>query len=256
MKKKKILSFCFVILFGCNLILAQSVRLSAKVFLSHVNLPSLLMDDYLKNTPSFPLTDPYSNTGAFNGNYTHVNNSNIATLLPSKLAITGNGSVVDWVFVELRQGTSGATTVTTTQAGIVRADGIIVDTDMASPLQFSNTPPDNYFVTIRHRNHLGFRTLNAIPLSNTVTVLNFTNNSVLLFGATPLIPLSSNVSVMVGGDSNSDGSIDAFDSIYWELQNGLFDDYTNNADYNSDGSIDAFDTIIWEINSGKFQDLD
>jgi hypothetical protein len=61
---------------------------------------------------------------------------------------------------------------------------------------------------------------------------------------------------MLGGDANSDGSIDAFDTIDWELQNGLFDDYTNNADYNLDGSVDAFDTIYWEINNGTFQDLD
>ena len=62
--------------------------------------------------------------------------------------------------------------------------------------------------------------------------------------------------MMNGGDANSDGSIDAFDTISWEVQNGLFDDYNNNADYNLDGSVDAFDTIIWELNNGKYQELD
>jgi hypothetical protein len=60
---------------------------------------------------------------------------------------------------------------------------------------------------------------------------------------------------MVASDANSDGSIDAFDTIDWEMENGLFDDYENNADYNMDGSVDAFDTILWELNNGKFEEF-
>jgi hypothetical protein len=127
--------------------------------------------------------------------------------------------------------------------------------DGVSPVKFVGATPGNYYVTIRHRNSLGFRTNSTIALSGTATNLDFTSSSAL-YGATPLYQVSSNLFVMNAGDSNADGSIDAFDTILWEQQNGLFDDYSKNADYNLDGSVDAFDTIIWELNNGKFQELD
>ena len=111
-------------------------------------------------------------------------------------------------------------------------------------------------MTVRHRNHIGFRTANTVAVSSSTPLLDFTNNSVLLNGAYPVTPVSPTVSAMNSGDSNSDGSIDSIDSIYWETQNGLFDDYLLNAEYNMDGSVDSIDTIIWETNNGKYQELD
>jgi hypothetical protein len=230
-------------------------RVNAKVFLSHVNPSTGIMDDYIKTLANFPVSDPYATVGSFNGNYTHVNSGPTATVSPTVLATLGNNAIIDWVYVELRQGTPGATTVTATKAGLLQKDGDIVGMDGVSPLQF-NAPAGNYYIAIRHRNHTGFRTDATLALSNTATTLNFTNNSVTLYGAYPLVAASATVSVMNAGDSNSDGSIDAFDTIVWEIQNGLFDDYTNNADYNMDGSVDAFDTILWELNNGKYQELD
>jgi hypothetical protein len=124
-----------------------------------------------------------------------------------------------------------------------------------SPIAF-NVPFANYYVCIRHRNHLGFRTLNTIPLSNSSNLLDFTTNMVALYGTTPLNIIVPNVYVLNVGDANSDGSIDAFDDIIWSTNNGLFDDYQQNSDYNLDGSIDAFDNILWSINNGKFEELD
>lgn len=235
--------------------LNAQIKFSAKVFLQEVDVNSLLMDDYIKGLSNFPLIDPYSVSGAFNSNFNHINSIKVDTILPSVLAISGNNSVVDWVFVELRQGTSGNTSVAFTKSGLLLKNGNIVDTDWISPLAIPNAPPGNYYITIRHRNHIGFRTANPIALSNTPITLNFTNNTIPLFGTFPLSALSSTVFAMNGGDANSDGSVDSFDTIDWELQNGIFDEYTNNSDYNMDGSVDAFDSIIWEINNGKFQDL-
>ena len=109
---------------------------------------------------------------------------------------------------------------------------------------------------MRHRSHLGFRTDGTYPLTATPTVLNFTNNTVALNGAYPLSPITASISAMNSGDANSDGSIDSIDSIDWETQNGLFDDYLLNADYNMDGSVDSIDTIVWETNNGTYQELD
>jgi hypothetical protein len=204
--------------------------------------------------PNFPLSSPYTN-GAFNGNFTNVNNNSISVINSSILTTTGNNAIVDWLFLELRTGVSGATSVAYTKSALLQADGDIVDLDGTSSVKFSGVIPGDYYIAVRHHNSLGFRTANKIALSSTLTSLDFTNPTAL-HGATPLVQIAPNVYTMIGGDANSDGSIDAFDTIVWELQNGLFDDYTQNADYNMDGSIDAFDSIIWELNNGNYQELD
>ncbi len=226
--------------------IAMALQLKAKVFLND-------MTNTLSTDPSFPFTDPYSVANAFSGNYSHVNNPTIATTTP---AIISANPTVDWMFVELRNGASGTTSVVETKAALLQTDGDIVATDGVSPLSF-NSAAGNYYVAIRHRNNLGFRTANTVALSGTPTVLDFTNNTTPLYGSTPLVQIPPSMNwVMVSGDANSDGSVDAFDTIIWEQQNGLFNDYNNNADYNLDGSVDAFDSIVWELNNGKFQELD
>ncbi len=224
---------------------------SPPTFRAKISLNNMTGD--LVNLANFPISDPYA-TAAFSTEFTHVNNPILATTTPLVLAAaTGSNAIVDWVFLELRTGVSGSTSVVYTKSALLQMDGDIVDAkDGISPVRFSDAPAGDYYIAVRHRNHLGFRTANTYPLSSLVTSLDCSNNSVALFGATPV-----NTSyAMNGGDSNFDGSIDAFDTILWENQNGLFDDYTKNADYNMDGSVDAFDSIVWELNNGKFQELD
>jgi hypothetical protein len=236
-----------------------SAYVNAKVLLANADPTSAIMDNYVISIANFPTSDPYAVAGAYNGNFSHINNPIAATVSPAVLATTGNNAIADWVFVELRQGVSGATTVIATKAALLQKDGDIVDTDGVSPLKFDNASPGNYFVAVRHRSHLGFRTSLQYTFTgdpNTTPVLNLSNNTVPLHGSTPNYSLTPTIYVMNGGDANSDGSVDAFDSIDWEAQNGLFDDYTNNADYNLDGSVDALDSIIWELHNGKFQEID
>lgn len=233
----------------------QIPTLSAKVFLHNVDGQTAQMSDYLPTLSNFPLSDPYK-VAPLNANFVHVNNSLTASTSPLVLATTGNNAIADWVFLELRSGTPGTTTVVSTRAALLQRDGDIVDMDGISPVKFTGSVAGNYYVAVRHRNHLGFRTSNIFALNNTPTVLDFTNNSVALNGASPTIAITPTMNAMQGGDANSDGSIDAFDTIIWEQQNGLFDDYSNMSDYNLDGSVDALDSILWEINNGKFQELD
>jgi hypothetical protein len=232
-----------------------SPTIIAKVFLNNLDLNTLTMDNYLSTLQDFPLTDPYS-TSPLNASFIHVNNNTVASISPTLLTVTGNNAVMDWVFLELRTGISGATNVAYTKSAILQKDGDIVSTDGVSPVSFTGAPTGSYYIAVRHRSNLGFRTLNTYALSGTPTTFNFTNNSIPLNGANPMVALSPTVFIMNSGDSTPDGSIDAFDTILWEIQNGLFDLYSNNADYNLDGSVDAFDTILWELNNGKFQDLD
>ncbi len=236
------------------------VNVQAKVLLNTADAATGLMPNYYtdpSNAPTdFPLSDPYS-SAPLNANFIHKNRGAIQATTAAVLATTGVNAIVDWVFVELRTGTSGATSVVYTKAALLQSDGDIVGMDGVSPITF-NAPTGNYFVTIRHRNSLGFRTLATVAFPNSQPVLlNFSNNSVPLFGASPLAQLSATRHVMHGGDANSDGSTDSFDTIVWESQNGLFTNpYSLNADYNLDGSVDALDSILWEAANGKFEELE
>lgn len=227
--------------------------LKAKILLAHADPTTGVMNDYLTTLSNFSMTDPYI-VAPLSANYTHVNNNKIDGISPSILANNAN-PIIDWVFIELRQGTSSATNVVATKAALLRKDGTLVSTDGITAVQFPKVNAGNYYIALRHRNHLGFRTLQPIQMNSLTTFQNFTNGSIALNGATPLIN-NGNFQMMIGGDSNGDGSIDAFDTILWESQNGLFDDYQLRADYNMDGSVDALDSIIWEINNGKFEELD
>jgi hypothetical protein len=227
----------------------------AKVYLSFADPATGLMLPLAPSLTNFPLSDPYSTT-QFSTAFTHVNSGSAAATSSTVMAVTGNNAIVDWVFMELRTGPSGLTTVVNTRAALLQADGDVVDTDGVSPVAFPNASAGNYYVAIRHRNHLGARTLNPIAVSNATPLVNFTNDPNFLNGVTPVIAISATKYTLNGGDGNMDGSADGTDSTVWEAQNGSFLDYLFNADYNFDGSVDGTDATIWEGNNGKYQEID
>ncbi|MFZ4543933.1 MAG: hypothetical protein ACOYOA_07780 [Saprospiraceae bacterium] len=232
----------------------KSVSVAGRVYLDHVDATTGLMTVYMNSLSNFPLSDPYA-VAPWLSRFPHVNSGSLATTTPAVLSSTGPNAIVDWVMIELREGIAGATTITASKPALLQSDGDIVDVDGVSPLNFVGLNPGNYYIAVRHHNHLGFRTNDPIALGNSTTTLNFTDNSTLLNGSFPTYPKGL-VNAMNGGDSNYDGSIDATDTPTWEVQNGLFDDYTNNADYNCDGSVDSIDSIIWESQNGKYEELD
>lgn len=222
---------------------------NAKIFLNSLDNATNLMPSYIKTLANFPLSDPYK-SAPFNSVFTHVNNNVTATTTPTVLSVTGANAIVDWVFLSLETDAGAGTTVAATKTALLQSDGDIVSTDGSSAVRFDNAAAGDYYLKISHRNHLSFRTLNKVTLGANTLNLDLTGNSTASYG--PMQTLSSSKKGMVGGDANFDGSIDAFDTIEWEQENGLFDDYSLSSDYNMDGSSDAFDSIIWELGNGLF----
>lgn len=236
--------------------IADALKLNAKIYLNNFNSNTLMMDASLKTLPNFPLSNPY-NIAPLSTTFQAVpSNQTVQNTTASTLNTTGANAIIDWLFVALRDGISGSSTVTCTRAALLQADGDIVDMDGISSLEFPNIAVGDYFISIKHRNHLGMRTAGRIGLFNFPTYLDFTNNTVPLFGISPMNLIANNLSTMIGGDANSDGSIDSTDAAIWETQNGSFDDYTLRTDYNLDGSVDSTDSAIWELNNGKYEELD
>jgi hypothetical protein len=229
--------------------------IQAKVFLANVNPSTNTMTSDLKLVPNFPLSDPYA-TAPLNTTFVHVASGPTATTTSTVVNTAGANAIVDWVFIELREGISGSSTVAYTRAALLQADGDIVDVDGSAVVTFPNAVSGNYFVAIRHRNHLGCRTDAQVAVSSATPLIDFTNGSQILYGIAPVTPISPTRNAINGGDANMDGSLDGTDSTVWEIQNGGFDDYLLNTDYNLDGSIDGSDSAIWQLNNGKYQELD
>ena len=112
-----------------------------------------LMRDDLRKKELIPLDEPYSNHEYLN----HVGEGGNETVDPTLLEIIGNDAVVDWVLIELRSAVR-ADSIVATKSVILQRDGDITDTEGNSHIIFNDMPSDNYYVAIRHRNHLGIIT--------------------------------------------------------------------------------------------------
>ncbi len=158
------------------------VKLEAKVQLQGALLGATggLMRDDLRSRGMLPSTEPYTALAAF----THVGGGGGETVADpgTVFADLGNNSIVDWVFVELRSSSNPATVVET-RAGLLQKDGDVVGVDGVSSLWFTQSVPGDYFVAVRHRNHLGTMTANTITLTATGVVVNFMDTNLDLWNS-------------------------------------------------------------------------
>jgi hypothetical protein len=154
---------------------ATSVRLLAKIRLQGAvfGSPDTLMRDNLRILGRVPKHEPYTALGS---PFINVNGGGNEIIVDTTTVFANHGknSIVDWVFVELRNPNVPGQVVAT-RCALLQRDGDVVDIDGVSPLEFENTLPAFYYVAIRHRNHLGTMTANAIIMTNSGTTIDFTN---------------------------------------------------------------------------------
>ncbi len=145
-----------------------------------------LMRDDLRALGIIPVNDPYR-VIPYIGTFYPGGLGSIPALDPFNETITnpavtfanrGENSVVDWVFVEFRDKTTPSI-VKYTRSALVLRNGTIVDLDGTSCLNISHVAPGDYYVAVRHRNHLGVmtqttRSLNVIGSNVTVDFRNLT----------------------------------------------------------------------------------
>jgi hypothetical protein len=126
-----------------------------------------LMADNLRSLSLIPITQPY-------GKYSLFNYQGNETLSTSRLSVTGSAAIVDWVLVELRDATN-PNSIVSRQAALLTRDGSIVSASTNNnDLVMPNVVAGNYYVVIRHRNHLGVMTKTPIALSSmTSTSVDF-----------------------------------------------------------------------------------
>lgn len=204
---------------------ANDLLLSAKIFLEGpYNSNTHLMNDDLRSLGMIPGTSPYTNT--------------TKTVSSSVLSLSGSNAIVDWVFIELRNALDN-TEVMHSRAALLQRDGDVVDVDGVSPVTFTEAEADDYYIVIRHRNHLGIMTSATQSLSDTPTIIDFTTSGIAVYGSNSRINLEAGVMGLYGADSDGSGSINASDrSATWNDRNqsGYLD-----SDCNLDGYTNATD---------------
>ncbi|MEM6686880.1 MAG: LamG-like jellyroll fold domain-containing protein, partial [Bacteroidota bacterium] len=163
---------------GCN-----EVAISPKVFLQGALLnpntgeESWMRDDF-RLAGLIPTTSPYDMSEA-NG---------IVFMTPSQNAI------VDWLQLELRDATDNNTIIAETSA-LLQRDGDVVGLDGFSPVTFA-VSHDNYYIVVKHKNHLSIMTAMPIALTNIPTSVDFTD-------ATNQITFGSNAQTSFGMPANT-----------------------------------------------------
>lgn len=171
-----------------------------------------LMRDDLRKKGLIPLEEPYTALT----NFKHTGTGGGETLAASALNETGPNAIVDWIMVELRpKATPGL--ILATQSVLVTRDGDVIDTEGDSIIIFSNITPGDYYVSVKHRNHLGMMTLFSHTLNpNSAPLIDFT------YEFTPIIGRKSTIEVdgkrsHWSGDLNGDSKI-----VYQGPNNDLF----------------------------------
>ena len=171
-----------------------------------------LMRDDLRRKGLLPIKEPYFSMQ----NFKHVGKGGGEECLPEMLAITGESAPVDWVFVELKEAENQAI-VKATQAALLLRNGQVISAQGDSILYFDNLPPENYYVSIRHRNHLKVETLHPYFFNeNSIPYIDFTDNFLPTLGEEAFIGTEAG-NALWSGDLNQDER-----TIYQGPQNDIF----------------------------------
>jgi len=156
--------------------------------------------------------------------------------------------VVDWLLLELRNST---TEVAATRSTFLNNDGNIVDLDGISPVKFYGVSGGNYYIVIKHRNHLPIMSATPVPLSNDNTY-DFTINSDQFYGGVNATnEIETGVWGMIAGDGNGNGEVQNDDSEnIWKPDNGTSG--YKNSDFNMNRQVQNDDNEnYWKPNNGR-----
>jgi len=157
-------------------VIDNRVALDVKVFLQGALFASTdsLMRADLVTQNYVPLEQPYSSSFSpfFGSRFIHTTGGTETTtdsILNTNLG-TPDG-IVDWVFIELRDPVDSVTVIRTISA-LVQRDGDVVDAQNGGRLYVPNLFGE-FFVIVKHRNHLGAMTAVPIKVINKVAKADF-----------------------------------------------------------------------------------
>ncbi len=203
------------------------------------NPVSRLMDNLLNVNNDLPLVQPYRSApwlyaGAETVDY------NVFSI---------NRAIIDWILVELRTGTASVLTVAS-RAGFLLEDGRIVDIDGVSLLRF-NVPAGNYYIVVKHRNHVAVMNGTQTPVDITSPVIDFTAGQSTAYGKEAMQLLAVGMYGMAAGDANSDGRLTGSDyNVFYTCFQNIEHGYLT-TDLDMSGAVTGSDYNVFLMNYGK-----
>ncbi|OWY20129.1 hypothetical protein C7N43_23130 [Sphingobacteriales bacterium UPWRP_1] len=207
------------------------VKLLAKVYLEGA-FNGANMNTTLSTLPAFPLTQPY-NTAPWN-----YNGAEGVATLPA--------NVVDWLYVELRDATF-APVAGGKRAVFLLSDGTLRDVDGTPGASFLGAVPGNYYVIVRHRNHLAVMSASQVGLPN-ASVYDFTTAAAQAFGVNQQKALTGGVFGLYAADFDANGVITVADFNFY-ANTGSQTNVYNDADANLDKQITVSDFNLYQPNA-------
>ena len=153
----------------------------------------------------------------------------------------------DWIFVQLLDPQDS--TLIAQQAVLLRADGMLMDTEGNEFLTFQGLDAGDYLLSIQHKGHLGIISSQPVSLGSSGELYDFTRQG----EATPgegAQKLFSGVYMMYAGDYTLDGRIDDEDFHAWRQERALINGYSA-SDGNGDGQISVQDANLWMQNRNR-----
>ena len=185
------------------------------------------MSTFLNSSNLIPLNQPY-NTSPWN----YTGTESVASMPQN---------IVDWVLVELR---SSETTVVETRAAFLKNDGTLVDLDGTSNIKFPSTPEGEYYVVIKHRNHLPVMTANKVGINFSPALYDMRTDLTKAYGTNALKNLGGGYFGIFTADTDGSGTVNAADrSNAWNQRN-LSGYYGTDVDLS--GTVNAADrSAVW-----------
>ena len=213
---------------------ASNINSSAdlKVFLEASYVGNSEMNTKLSTSSLLPLIQPY-NVNPWNIN----DNSRITN--PSK-------NYVDWILVQLRD---DLTRTKYSKPALLNKDGGVVNPD-GSPFSFSNISEGQYYIVIRHRNHISIMSSAKVQINNNEEVkYDFTDSQNKAYGTNSMADLGNGKYGMIAGDENADGKINDLD--FTTVAEKLFSGGYIQGDVDMNGVVNVLDYYFINKNMSR-----
>ena len=160
--------------------------------------------------------------------------------------------VTDWVLLQLRSSATGP--VITSKSVLLAANGNLVgDNGVTAELSlYSLEGSKNYYIIVRHRNHLGVMSANGVALKSESPAIpyDFTTSASKFYGNDAAL-LEPGVYGMFAGDADGNGYIQTSDkNNVWLVEVGKSGYLVS--DWNLNGFSQTSDkNMFWLVNVGK-----
>lgn len=139
--------------------------------------------------------------------YTHDGSSSNETLSKKVLKKKNGNAAVDWVLVELRDAKMPSARLYSTAAIIQRDSDVVSAKTGKRKLKFNHVPEGDYFISLRHRNHLGVMTAQPVKLTHKkARKINFSNPN-LATSVEHDRKIINGKAMLWAGDANQDNKI-------------------------------------------------